>query len=160
MGKNTAIEQNWIQAEKYLKYFGWFVIGSIATGLLVGHIPVLFYGKHWTTCTSGGSNTACLIIVHVWGVPIIGFSAFYAWYYFRKYSRAIGHQINLLLAMVNVVNIVYLGFQTGMVLDSIRRTNAAAWETDIMAMIAGFLVIGVGLGIYTNQKLTRALYPH
>ena len=156
MDNSSTTRSIWLNAERYLKYFGWFVIGSIAAGLIIGHVPVIL-GHHWSTCRAGGSNVACLVIVHIWGVPIIGFSAFYAWYYFKKYSRKQAHQLNLLLTMTNAVNIVYLAFQTGMVLDSIRR-EAASWETIIMTGIAIALVLGVALGIVANQKLTRAIY--
>ena len=154
--ENKVNDAHWKSAEKFLKYFAWFIIGSIAAGLIIGHLPVLM-GHHWSTCRAGGSNVACLVIVHIWGVPIIGFSAFFAWYYYKRYKRKVAHQLNMLLAMTNAVNIVYLAFQTGMVLDSIRR-EAASWETLIMMGIAVALVLGVGLGIITNQKLTYAIY--
>jgi hypothetical protein len=158
MEKTVDHSKKWLSAEKYLKYFGFFVIGSIVTGLILTYLPDI-RGYRWSTCHSGGSIIACRIIFYIWGVPIIGFSAFYAWYYFKNYSRENAHQINLLLIMTNVVNIVYLTFQSSLLLDSIRRA-APSWETIIMSGIAVLLLIGISLGILTNYKLTRVLNPY
>ena len=157
--KNTiGHSTKWHSAETFLKYFGFFVIGSIAIGLILTYLPDLL-GYHWSTCRSGGSIIACRIVFYIWSVPIIGFSVFYAWFYFKKYSRENAHQVNLLLIMTNVVNIVYLTFQSSLLLDSIRRA-APSWEIMIMSVIAILLLLGIGLGIVTNYKLTRVLTPH
>ncbi len=158
MERTAVNSKKWLSAEKFLKSFGFFVIGSIATGLLLGYVPDIL-GYHWSTCRAGGSIVACQVILYLWGVPIIGFSVFYAWYYFKKYARENALQVNLLLTMTNVVNIVYLTFQTTLVLDSIRRA-APFWETMIMSGIAVILLLSIALGVITNYKLTRALHPH
>lgn len=154
---DSTLSSNYGQdAERFLKYFGWLIFVLIAASLIISHAPPLFH-RHWTTCSAGGSYIECLWILYILGVTIIGFNAFFAWYYFKSYQRKNAHELNVLLLVTHTVNIVYLTFQTGLVLVSTRR-GADFWETMTLLGLAVFLIVIVAFGIKTKMKLKRAIY--
>jgi D-arabinono-1,4-lactone oxidase len=97
-----------------------------------------------------------VLVFHLYEVPLVSFNGFFAWYGLKRFSVETARRYMSLLNFVVIVNLAFFTFETGLLLDGIRR-KAPLWETLALSSVALILVTGSGLGIYVKQRMEKAV---
>ena len=148
--------KEWEKIEHWVKLYSWITFGAVIYGILAAHVPFII-GHPWTTCEVCGSKLGCVLVFHLYEVPLVSFNAFIVWYGLKRFSRKTIHNYMSLLTFSVVVNIAFFTFECGLLLDGIRREQAL-WETLALTSVAMILIGGAGLAIYVKQLMVSFVF--
>lgn len=148
-------EQDASKIEKLVRKYSYITWGAVIYGVLAAHLPFII-GFPWSTCEVCAGKLACVLVFHLYEVPLVSFNGYFAYYGLNKFSMGKARRYMSLLNFVVMVNLAFFTFETGLLLDSIRR-SAPLWETLALSSVALILVGGSLFGIYVKQRLEAAL---
>ena len=146
-----TLQSAWERIEWWIKFYSWITVAAVIYGILAAHLPFII-GHPWSSCKVSGSDCGCVLVFHFYEVPLVLFNAYIAWYGLKKFSRKRLQSFISLVTFAVMVNLAFFTFETGLLLDSLRR-EAPLWETVALVSVALVLVSGAGLGIYLKQKI-------
>jgi len=148
----------WNSVERLVRMYAYITIAAVVYGILAAHVPFII-GHPWSSCEDCTSTLACVLVYHLYEVPLVLFDAYVAWYALKRFSRGTLPLFVSLVLFAVVVNLAFFTFETMLILDGLHR-GAAEWETLLISSVALILVGGSAFGIYVHQKLTAVSHPH
>jgi hypothetical protein len=142
--------------EWWIKFYSYITFAAIIYGIAAAHVPALI-GIPWSSCESCSCKLDCVLVFHLYEVPLVTYNAFFAWYGLKRFSLATVHNYNSLLTFSILSSVAFFTFESLLLLDSVK-SGAPTWESIGLSTVAVILVSGAGLGIYVKQKLVSFLY--
>lgn len=158
MSANTCLPDLWIPADRALKRLQIFIILFILVYLLATHLPH-FRGKEWSICLIDSGKLTCQWILHLCTIPVLLYNLIVSLFISNKYSKDRAFQASLLVTIYIAFNTVFLVFQAGMALYSIK-SSAESWEVITSTGLTVVMVIGVVIAILANLRLSDAIYEN
>ena len=140
----------------WIKLYSYITFAAILYGIAAAHIPAII-GVPWSSCEFCDCEWACVLVFHLYEVPLVAFNTFVAWYGLKRFSVVTVHNYNSLLTFNIVSNLAFFTFESLLLLESVK-SNAPTWESIGLASVASILVGGAGFGLYVKQKLVSYLY--
>jgi hypothetical protein len=140
----------------WIKLYSYITFAAILYGIAAAHIPALI-GIPWSSCEFCNCKLDCVLVFHLYEVPLVVFNTFFAWYGLKHFSVVSIHNYNSLLTFTIVSNLAFFTFESILLLDSVK-SNAPMWESIALSSVALILVGGAGFGLYVKQKLVSYLY--
>jgi D-arabinono-1,4-lactone oxidase len=140
----------------WIRLYSYITFAAILYGVAAAHIPALI-GHPWSSCGFCDCKWACVLVFHLYEVPLVAFNTFVAWYGLKRFSVVTVHNYNSLLTFNIVSNLAFFTFESLLLLESVK-SNAPTWESIGLASVASILVGGAGFGLYVKQKLVSYLY--
>jgi len=156
MSQLLNLDQDWQSTNRWLKIFAYTIIVAVTYGVFIAHLPWLLDAK-WAFCNGSDSFLQCELVIHLWGIPMTGFNAFLAWYILKKYNPNRAYLTSSLITIALAINIVYFAYESGFMLDELRR-DAPNWEILRLTSIALVLLGGTIMGIFVQQKLLKSMH--
>ncbi|HEU0055098.1 MAG TPA: hypothetical protein VFQ39_18050 [Longimicrobium sp.] len=147
----------WEDAAKWVRIYSLITLAAVVYGLAAAHVPFII-GHPWSNCESAASKLHCVLVFHLYEVPLVSFHAFIGWYGLKRYGRPRVHFYLLLLGVAVIVNLAFFTFESLLLLDSVRE-GAPGWENLGLTSIALVLITGAGLGVIVGKRILAALYP-
>lgn len=142
--------------EWWIKFYSYITFAAIIYGIAAAHVPALI-GIPWSSCESCDCKLDCVLVFHLYEVPLVTYNAFFAWYGLKRYSLATIHNYNSLLTFSILSSVAFFTFESLLLLNNVQK-GAPAWENIALTSVALILVSGAGLGLYVKQKLVSYLY--
>lgn len=142
----------WKDIQWWVGLYSWITVGAVVYGVAAAHAPFLI-GHPWSTCRVSGSGCGCVLVMHLFEVPLVTFNALVAWYGLKRFSPETLPRFRSLVGFAVTANLVFFVFEIGLLIDSLRL-EVPAWEIVLLSTIAIMLVSGAGLGIFLKQKMT------
>ncbi len=139
--------------QKWVTFYSWITIAAVIYGILAAHVPFII-GHPWSSCKVAGSDCACVLVFHLYEVPLTLFNTYVGWYGLKRFSSVTLPRFRSLVGFAVTANLVFFTFETGLLLDGLRR-QAPTWENVLLTSVALILVVGAGLGIYLKNLLTE-----
>ena len=144
------------KVEWWIRLYSYITFAAILYGIAAAHVPAII-GVPWSSCEFCNCKFACVLVFHLYEVPLVAFNTFFAWYGLKRFSTVTIHNYNSLLTIAIVSNLAFFTFESLLLLDSVK-TGAPAWESIGLSSVALILVGGAGFGLYVKQKLVSYLY--
>jgi len=144
------------KVEWWVKLYSYITFAAILYGVAAAHIPAII-GFPWSSCDSCNCKLACVLVFHLYEVPLVAFNTFFAWYGLKKFSIGTIHNYNSLLTFAIVSNLAFFTFESLLLVDNVRN-NAPAWESYALSSVALILIGGAGFGLYVKQKIVSFLF--
>ena len=144
------------KVEWWIRLYSYITFVAILYGIAAAHVPALV-GVPWSSCEFCNCKFACVLVFHLYEVPLVAFNTFFAWYGLKRFSAVNKHNYNSLLTIAIVSNLVFFTFESLLLFDSVK-TGAPAWESIGLSSVALILISGAGFGLYVKQKLVSYLY--
>ncbi|MGE3800077.1 MAG: hypothetical protein AB7H80_03585 [Candidatus Kapaibacterium sp.] len=141
----------WQNVEQWVKFYSWITVAAVIYGFAAAHVPFII-GHPWSSCKVSGSDCACVLVFHLFEVPLVSFNAFIAWYGLKKFSLERVERFSSLLSFAFTVNLLFFAFEICLMLDGLRR-QAPDWENYALLSVALILVFGAGLSLFLKQKI-------
>jgi hypothetical protein len=141
--------------EWWIKFYSYITFAVILYGIAAAHIPALI-GTPWSSCESCDCKFDCVLIFHLYEVPLVTYNAFFAWYGLKRYSLITINNYSSLLSFSILSSTAFFTFESLLLLNNVQK-GAPAWENYALTSVAGILVSGAGLGVYVKQKLVSYL---
>ena len=149
MGQTSRTD--WQTIKWWVRFYSRLTFGAVLYGIAAAHVPFII-GHPWSTCKAGGPDCACVLVFHLFEVPLVSFNAFIAWYGLKRFSRERLRSFTSLLGFAFTVNLLFVAFEICLMLDGFRR-QAPEWESWALLSVALILVFGSGLSLYLKQKI-------
>lgn len=140
---------------RLVRVYSWITAVAVLYGILAAHVPFVI-GMPWSSCTVCGSALGCVLSFHLLEVPLVSYQAFLAWYGLRRFTIDRSAQYESLISTAIAANLVFVVFETGLMLDGLRR-DQPTWETVGLASIALMLMGGSFFGVYVKYRLAAFL---
>jgi D-arabinono-1,4-lactone oxidase len=140
----------------WIRFYSYITFAAIIYGIAAAHIPAIL-GEPWSSCESCDCKFVCVLVFHLYEVPLVAFNTFFAWYGLKRFSVITIHNYNSLLTFAIVSNLAFFTFESILLLDNVK-SNAPAWESIALSSVALILVGGSGFGIFVKQKLISFIY--
>lgn len=144
------------KVEWWVKLYSYITFAAILYGVAAAHIPAII-GFPWSSCESCDCKLACVLVFHLYEVPLVAFNTFFAWYGLKKFSIGTIHNYNSLLTFAIVSNLAFFTFESLLLVDNIK-SNAPARESYALSSVALILIGGAGFGLYVKQKIVSFLF--
>ncbi len=144
------------KVEWWVKLYSYITFAAILYGVAAAHIPAII-GFPWSSCESCNCKLTCVLVFHLYEVPIVVFNTFFAWYGLKRFSLRTSHSYNSLLTFAIVSNLAFFTFESLLLLETVK-SNAPAWESITLSSVALILISGAGFGLYVKQKLVTYLF--
>ena len=144
------------KVEWWIKLYSYITFAAILYGVAAAHIPAII-GFPWSSCVTCNCKLACVLVFHLYEVPLIAFNTFFAWYGLKKFSIETIHSYNSLLTFAIVSNLAFFTFESLLLLDNVQ-SNAPAWESYALSSVALILIGGAGFGLYVKQRIVSYLH--
>ena len=144
------------KVEWWIRLYSYITSAAILYGIAAAHVPAII-GVPWSSCEFCNCKLVCVLVFHLYEVPLVAFNTFFAWYGFKRFSAVSIHNYNSLLTFAIVSNLSFFTFETLLLFESVK-SDAPAWESIGLSSVALILVGGAGLGLYVKQKLVSYLY--
>jgi hypothetical protein len=152
----TETNSGFIKVQWWIRLYSYITFAAILYGVVAAHLPALI-GHPWSSCEFCDCKWACVLVFHLYEVPLVAFNTFVAWYGLKRFSVITVHNFNSLLTFNIVSNLAFFTFESLLLLDSVR-SNAPTWESIALTSVASILVGGAGFGLYVKQRLVSYLY--
>jgi len=136
---------------KLVAFYCHITIWSAIYGILAAHVPFII-GKPWTTCDNCSNKPGCILLFHLFEVPLVLFNLYVAWYGLKRFSQSTKNLFISLLGSAFAVNLVFLCFECILIFLNLK-SFAPAWENVLMTSVAIILIGGSALALYVKQKL-------
>ena len=140
----------------WIRFYSYITFAAILYGIAAAHIPAII-GVPWSSCEYCNCKFVCVLVFHLYEVPLVAFNTFVAWYGLKRFSVVTIHNYNSILTFNIVSNLVFFTFESILLLDSVK-SNAPAWESIGLSSVALILIGGSGFGLYVKQKLVSYLH--
>ena len=140
----------------WIKFYSYITFAAILYGIVAAHLPPII-GHPWSSCKSCDCNLVCVLVFHLYEVPLLLYNIFFAWYGLKRFSLITIHNYNSLLTFAIVSNLAFFTFESLLLLENVKSA-APAWESIALSSVALILVGGSGLGIFIKQKLISFIY--
>ena len=144
------------KVEWWVRFYSYFTFAAIVYGIAAAHIPAII-GIPWSSCESCNCKLYCVLVFHLYEVPLVAFNTFFAWYGLKRFSSRTTHNYNSLLTFSIVSSVAFFTFESLLLVDSVK-SGAPLWESIGLCSVALILISGAGLGLYVKQKLVSYLY--
>ena len=144
-------EAEWAKLERWIRLFSWLQFMGVAFGIFLAHC-LLLVGQSWTTCSTPG----CVLAFHLLEVPLVSCDILLAMFGLRWFSRKTGREYLVILGFANVVNLIFFALEAKFLIEGVNR-SAPPFELWSFFSIAVLLLISVGLGLWTQLRMTRVL---
>ena len=152
----TEADSGFKKIQWWIKFYSYITFAAILYGIAAAHIPAII-GDPWSSCESCGCKFVCVLVFHLYEVPLVTFNIFFAWYGLKRFSVITIHNYNSLLTFAIVSNLAFFTFESILLLENVK-SNAPAWESIALSSVALILVGGSGFGIFVKQKLISFIY--
>jgi D-arabinono-1,4-lactone oxidase len=152
----SEVHSEFKKVEWWIRLYSYITFAAILYGVAAAHIPALI-GHAWSSCENCNCKLACMLVFHLYEVPLVAYNAFFAWYGLKRFSSATSHNYNSLLTFAIVSNLAFFTFESVLLLDNVK-SDAPDWEAYALSSVALILVIGAGFGLYVKQKLVTYLH--
>ncbi len=139
-----------------VRVYSWVTVVAVLYGICAAHVPFLI-GIPWSSCTVCGSTLGCVLVFHLFEVPIVSFHAFLAWYGLKRYSSATLPSFDAMISVSIAANLAFAVFETGLLLDGLRRENPL-WETVLLVSVTLTLLGGAAFATYVKVRLAAAAW--
>ncbi len=153
---STEANSGFLKIRWWVRFYSYITFTAIIYGIAAAHIPAII-GDSWSSCESCDCNFVCVLVFHLYEVPLVAFNTFFAWYGLKRFSVVTIHNYNSLLTFAIVSNLAFLTFESILLLDNVKN-NAPAWESIALSSVALILVGGSGFGLFVKQKLISFIY--
>lgn len=140
----------------WIRFYSYITFAAILYGVAAAHIPALV-GIPWSSCEFCNCKLVCVLVFHLYEVPLVAFNTFFAWYGIKRFSVTTIQNYNSLLTFAIVSNLTFFTFESLLLLNNVQK-SAPVWENIALSSVALILVSGAGLGLYVKQKLVSYLY--
>ena len=144
--------------EWWVKFYSYITFAAIIYGIGAAHIPAII-GTPWSSCEFCNCKWDCVLVFHLYEVPLVAYNTFFAWYGLKRFSQTTIHNYNSLLTFSIVSSLVFFTFESVLLLNGVQN-GAPAWENIALSSVALILVSGAGLGLYVKQRLISYLYQN
>ncbi len=134
-----------------VRVFSYVILGGAVVGLAAAHLPWVV-GQPWSTCRVSGSQLGCILLFHLYEVPLVLMNVLVVWYGLKRFSARTVFQFAALVSFMVVANAAFLTYEATLLSDSLRR-GAPNWENWALALIMVILISGCLFGIYIVHKL-------
>lgn len=153
-----ALETNSLlkSVEWWIKFYSYITFAAILYGIAAAHIPALI-GTPWSSCESCDCKWDCVLVFHLYEVPLVTYNAFFAWYGLKRFSLNTIHNYSSLLTFSILSSVAFFTFESLLLLNN-EQKGAPAWENYGLTSVALILVGGAALGLYVKQKVVSYLY--
>lgn len=148
---NTSTQAHWPSIQRISRIYAVVSFIGIALGVIAAHLPPTI-GIPWTSCSHSSSPLTCVLVFHLYEVPIVVFLIYVAWYAFRRLTPVTLDQFRSLVVIGIGANVAFFTFEMTLIMDGLHR-EAAAWETFAICGVASLLVGGAGFGVYVQHRL-------
>lgn len=152
----SDIQSEFKKVEWWIRFYSYITFAAILYGVAAAHLPPII-GHPWSSCESCDCKLACMLVFHLYEVPLVAYNAFFAWYGLKRFSSATVYNYNSLLIFAIVSNLAFFTFESVLLLDNVK-SNAPDWEAYALSSVALILIGGVTFGLYVKQKLVSYLY--
>jgi hypothetical protein len=152
----TEANSSFNKIQWWIRFYSYITFAAILYGIAAAHIPAII-GIPWSSCEFCDCKLYCVLVFHLYEVPLVAFNTFFAWYGLKRFSVITIHNYNSLLTFSIVSSLVFFTFESLLLLDSIKN-GAPLWESIGLCSVALILVSGAGLGLVVKQKLISYLY--
>ena len=152
----TETDANLKKVEWWIRLYSYITFAAILYGIAAAHVPAII-GIPWSSCEFCNCKFVCVLVFHLYEVPLVIFNTFFAWYGLKRFSAVTIHNYNSLLTFAIVSNLSFFTFESLLLLESVK-SGAPAWESIGLSSVALILVTGAGLGLYVKQKIVAYLY--
>ncbi len=143
------------KVEWWVRFYSYITFAAILYGIAAAHVPALI-GIPWSSCEFCDCKLYCVLVFHLYEVPLVAFNTFFAWYGLKRFSAVTIHNYSSLLTFAVFSSLAFFTFESLLLLDSVK-SNAPAWESIGLSSVAFILVAGAGLGIYIKQRIVTYL---
>ncbi|CAN5401844.1 hypothetical protein BH10BAC6_BH10BAC6_07660 [soil metagenome] len=148
MTQNVASRE---KLHRLVRMYSWVTVVAVVYGLGAAHVPFLI-NIPWSSCTVCGSTLGCVLVFHLFEVPIVSFHAFLAWYGLKRYTAATLPVYNAMISVAIAANLAFSVFEIGLLLDGLRRENPF-WETVLLVSVTLTLMGGAALATYVKVRI-------
>ncbi len=142
---------SWLKIKWWVTFYSYITFFAVFYGIAAAHVPFII-GHPWTSCEINGCGLCCVLVFHMYEVPLVLFNAYIAWYGLKKFSKVTITNFMSLINFAVAANFAFFTFETILLQDSIKR-EAPCWESIALTSVALILCGGSFLGIYVKQKL-------
>ena len=153
---STEANSDFNKIRWWIRFYSYIAFAAILYGIAAAHIPAII-GDSWSSCESCDCSLACVLVFHLYEVPLVAFNIFFAWYGLKRFSVITVHNYNSLLTFAIVSNLAFFTFESILLLENVK-SNAPAWESIALSSVALILIGGSGFGIFVKQKLISFIY--
>jgi hypothetical protein len=140
----------------WVKFYSYITIAAVLYGIAAAHVPAII-GIPWSSCEFCNCKLYCVLVFHLYEVPLVTFNAYFAWYGLKRFSSVTIHNYSSLLTFAIISNLAFFTFESVLLLDSVKN-SAPAWESIGLSSVATILITGSGLGLYVKQRIVSLLY--
>jgi D-arabinono-1,4-lactone oxidase len=140
----------------WIRFYSYITFAAILYGIAAAHIPAII-GVPWSSCEYCNCKFVCVLVFHLYEVPLVAFNTCVAWYGLKRFSVVTIHNYNSILTFNISSNLVFFTFESILLLESVR-SNAPVWESIGLSSVALILIGGAGFGLSVKQKLISFLY--
>ena len=144
------------KVEWWVRFYSYITFAAIVYGIAAAHVPAII-GIPWSSCEYCDCKFYCVLVFHLYEVPLVTFNAFFAWYGLKRFSAQTIHNYNSLLIFSIVSSLAFFTFESLLLVDSVK-SGAPLWESIGLCSVALILVSGAGLGLLVKQKIVSYLY--
>lgn len=148
MTQNVASLQ---KLHRLVRIYSWVTVVAVVYGIGAAHVPFLI-NMPWSSCTVCGSTLGCVLVFHLFEVPIVSFHAFLAWYGLKRYTTTTLPVYSAMISVAIAANLAFTVFEIGLLLDGLRRDNPL-WETILLVSVTLTLLGGAALAAYVSVQL-------
>jgi hypothetical protein len=153
---STEANSGFTKIRWWVRFYSYITFAAILYGIAAAHIPAII-GVPWSSCEFCDCKWTCVLVFHLYEVPLVAFNTFVAWYGLKRFSMGTIHNFNSLLTVNIVSNLVFFTFESILLLDSVK-SSAPMWENIGLSSVALILIGGAGFGLYVKQKLISYLH--
>ncbi len=136
---------------KFVVLYSYITFFAVIYGVAWAHVPTMI-GMGWETCQGCSSRFWCLIAVHLYEVPILGYATFLGWYGLKRFTAATVARYRSLLLFSIIFNSALATFETIATQQSLKQ-HWATWEQMALLSLCGLLIGGIALTVYLYQRL-------
>jgi hypothetical protein len=153
---STKANSGFDKIQWWIRFYSYITFAAILYGIAAAHIPAII-GVPWSSCEFCDCKLACVLVFHLYEVPLVAFNTFVAWYGLKRFSVVTVHNYNSLLTFNIVSNLAFFTFESILLLDTVK-SNAPAWESIALSSVALILIGGSGFGLIVKQKSISFMY--
>lgn len=146
-------DASWKSIVKLSKIYAYVSFAGIAVGVIAAHLPYLL-GYPWTSCVNVSSPLSCVLVFHLYEIPMVTLLIYGAWYALRRLTPATLPNFTALVLLSVIANIAFFTFEITLIMDGLRGISQM-WETLLICCVAAILLGGATFGIFVHQRLVK-----
>jgi len=144
----------WRSLEKRVRRFGGMTLaGALLSSIFLAH-PRVLGRRRFVTRKSRQQIRA----FHFIEVPLIGYFGFVGYYALKRVDRARARRFSVLIDFSNMMKLAFFAFESASLIAGFRQRMPRGERRDL-AMGAGLLLFGTGMGLRTRLALNDYFHP-